>query len=72
MGLVSSYRCNKEVVNSELAKSEASRLHAAINSKQLEDDDIVWILNTRNFFQLRATFACYRQLYGNALQEVLL
>ncbi|KAF7824696.1 Annexin D3 [Senna tora] len=69
VGLVSSYRYDKDVINSEVAESEASRLHVAINSKQLDDDYIVWILSTRNFYQLRETFVCYRQLYGNTLQE---
>lgn len=72
VGLVSSYRYDKVAVNLEVAKSEASKLHEAINSKQLDDDHIVWILSTRNLFQLRETFACYKQLHGNAIEEVLL
>lgn len=70
VSLVSSYRYDKVAVNLEVAKSEASRLQEAINSKQLDDDHIVWILSTRNLFQLRETFACYKQLYGNTLEEV--
>ena len=38
------------------AKSEAAKLHEAIEKKQLHNDDVVWILATRNFFQLKAIF----------------
>ncbi|CAA3011922.1 annexin D3-like isoform X2 [Olea europaea subsp. europaea] len=54
--LVSSYRYDKEVVDSSIANMEAVILHDAIRAKNLEDDDLVWILSTRNIFQLRATF----------------
>lgn len=70
VGIVSSYRYTKEAVNIEDAKSEALRLREAINTKQLDHDHIVWILSIRNLFQLRATFACYRHLYGNTLEQV--
>ncbi|XP_054811896.1 annexin D3-like [Prosopis cineraria] len=69
VGLVSSYRYDKEVVDPEAAMLEAARLNEAINKKQLDHDDIVWILSTRNVFQLRATFAYYKQLYGNTLEQ---
>ncbi|KAJ7949327.1 Annexin [Quillaja saponaria] len=69
VGLVSSYRYDKEAVDSEAAKSEAAALHEAIKTKQLDHDHVVWILCTRNFFQLRATFACYRQAYSNPIEE---
>ncbi|XP_061349578.1 annexin D3 [Gastrolobium bilobum] len=69
VGLVSSYRYDKVAVNLEVAKLEASKLHEAINSKQLDDDHIVWILSTRSLFQLRETFACYKQLYGNTMEQ---
>ncbi|XP_020214250.1 annexin D3 [Cajanus cajan] len=69
VSLVSSYRYDKVAVNLEVAKSEASKLHEAINSKQLDDDHIVWILSTRNLFQLRETFACYKNLYKNTLEQ---
>lgn len=72
VSLVSSFRYDKVAVNLEVAKEEASKLHEAINCKQLEDDHIIWILSTRNFFQLRETFACYNNLYGNTLEQVLL
>ncbi|KAI4333018.1 hypothetical protein L6164_017875 [Bauhinia variegata] len=69
VSLVSSYRYDKEAVSSEVAKIEAERLHEAISGKQLDHDHIIWILSTRNFFQLRKTFACYRELYGNKIEE---
>lgn len=72
VGLVSSYRYDKVAVSLEVAKSEAEKLHEAINNKQLDDDHIVWILSTRNLFQLRETFACYKQLYDKTFEEVLL
>ncbi|KAJ7949329.1 Annexin [Quillaja saponaria] len=69
VGLVSSYRYDKGAVDLEAASSEAATLHEAIKSKQLDHDHVVWILCTRNFFQLRATFACYRQTYSNLIEE---
>ncbi|XP_010273220.1 PREDICTED: annexin D3-like [Nelumbo nucifera] len=69
VGLVSSYRYDKEVVDEIVAKSEAAKLRDAIERKQLDDDDVVWILCTRNVFQLRATFECYRQIYGNPIDQ---
>ncbi|XP_004511008.1 annexin D3 [Cicer arietinum] len=69
IGLVSSYRHDKVTVNLEVAKSEAEKLHEAVNNKKLDDDHVVWILCTRNVFQLRETFACYKQLYGHTFEE---
>lgn len=69
VSLVSSFRYDKVAVNLEVAKEEASKLHEAINSKQLDNDHIIWILSTRNLFQLRETFACYNNLYGNTLEQ---
>ncbi|CAJ2657425.1 unnamed protein product [Trifolium pratense] len=69
VGLVSSYRHNEVTVNLDVAKSEAEKLHEAINNKQLDDDHIVWILSTRNVFQLRETFASYKQLYDKTFEE---
>ncbi|CBI24789.3 unnamed protein product, partial [Vitis vinifera] len=70
LGLVSSYRHDRELVDFNLAKSEAAKLHEAIEKKQLDHDDVVWILTTRNFFQLRATFVCYKQSYEVAIDQV--
>ncbi|CAA3032811.1 annexin D3, partial [Olea europaea subsp. europaea] len=41
----------------------------SLEQKILEDDDLVWILSTRNIFQLRATFQCYKGNYGKFLDE---
>jgi len=71
VSLVSSYRYDKAAVNLDVAKSEAAKLHEAINSKKLDEDHIVWTLSTRNLFQLRETFACCNNLYGNTLEQVL-
>ncbi|KAL5547232.1 hypothetical protein UlMin_006919 [Ulmus minor] len=46
VGLVSSYRYDKEVVDTVLAESEASQLHEAFKTKQLDHDHVVWILST--------------------------
>ncbi|XP_022138882.1 annexin D3 [Momordica charantia] len=69
VGLVSSFRHDKEVVDNVVADSEADLLHNAIKAKQLNRSGVVWILSTRNFFQLRATFACYKQKYGNPIDQ---
>ena len=71
VGLVSSYRYDKQVVDPVAALLEAKRLHEAIIRKQLSHDDIIWILSTRNVFQLRETFAIYKQQFGNTLDQVL-
>ncbi|XP_059649217.1 annexin D3 [Cornus florida] len=67
--LVSSYRYDGEVVDSNVASLEAATLHEAIEKKQLDNDDVVWILATRNIFQLKATFAFYRGNYGKPIDE---
>ncbi|ONI20750.1 hypothetical protein PRUPE_2G031700 [Prunus persica] len=69
VGLVSSYRYDRQLVDSGIAGSEVSRLHEAIERKQLDDDHVVRILSTRNLFQLRATFECYKQKYGNSFDQ---
>ncbi|CAA3006828.1 annexin D3-like isoform X2 [Olea europaea subsp. europaea] len=70
--LVSSYRYDKEAVDSSIANMEAVILHDAIRTKNLDDDDLVWILSIRNIFQLRATFQCYKDNYGKSIDEVQL
>lgn len=70
LGLVTSYRFDKEVVDANVAKLEAEHLHNAIKKKELDHDHVVWILGTRNFFQLRATFASYKQEYSTSIDEV--
>ncbi|XP_057512536.1 annexin D3-like [Actinidia eriantha] len=69
VGLVSSYRCDKELVDLNIANSEATKLRGAIEMMHLDLDDVVWILSTRNIFQLRATFECYQQKYGNSIYQ---
>lgn len=69
VGLVSSYRYDREVVDMVVAKSEAATLHEAIRTKQLDCDSVVWILCTRNVFQLKATFDCYKQNYGKPIDQ---
>lgn len=71
LGLVSSYRFDREEVDLVVANSEASALHEAIKTKQLDDDHVVWILSTRNIFQLRETFDCYKRSFGNSIDQVL-
>ncbi|CAO2816179.1 unnamed protein product [Amaranthus hypochondriacus] len=72
VGLVSSYRYDKAVVDMTVAKLEAGHLHASIKKKELDHNHIVWIIGTRNFFQLRATFACYKQEYCSSIDEDIL
>ncbi|KAJ7982331.1 Annexin [Quillaja saponaria] len=69
LGLVGSYRYDNEAVDLEVASSEAETLHEAIKTKKLDHDHVVWILCMRNFFQLRSTFAYYRETYGNPIEE---
>ncbi|KAH7536644.1 hypothetical protein FEM48_Zijuj03G0006400 [Ziziphus jujuba var. spinosa] len=69
LGLVSSYRFDEEVVDLAIANAEASTLHEGIEKKLLDHDLIVWILSTRNIFQLRETFKCYKQKYGNPIDQ---
>lgn len=72
VGLVSSYRHDKESVDVDVAKSEAEKLHKAIERKELDHDDVMLILATRSFFQLRATFRCYKQTYEVTIDKVCL
>lgn len=69
VGLVSSYRYDRQLVDSGIANSEASKLHEAINMKELDHNHVVSILSTRNLFQLRATFECYKQNYGTSIDQ---
>ncbi|XP_050231321.1 annexin D3 [Mercurialis annua] len=69
VSLVSSYRYDKELVDTNLAKAEAEKLHEAIKSKQLGNDDLVFILSTRNVYQLRATFRSYQQNFETPIHQ---
>uniref|UniRef100_A0A803NUE4 Annexin n=1 Tax=Cannabis sativa TaxID=3483 RepID=A0A803NUE4_CANSA len=72
VAVVSSYRYDRDEVDSAIANSEATKLHEAIKTKQLDDDHVNWILSTRNFYQLRETFACYKTTYGNLIAQDIL
>ncbi|XP_034705490.1 annexin D3-like [Vitis riparia] len=72
LGLVSSYRYDRELVDLNVAKSEAAKLHEAIEKKQLDRDEVMWILSTRNFFQLRATFKHYKQNYQVPIYQAIM
>ncbi|KAJ9685465.1 hypothetical protein PVL29_017486 [Vitis rotundifolia] len=72
LGLVSSYRYDRELVDLNVAKSDAAKLHEAIEMKQLDRDEVMWILSTRNFFQLRATFEHYKQNYQVPIYQAIM
>lgn len=55
-----------------VANSEAAKLHEVIKTKQLDHDDMVYVLGTRNVYQLRETFECYKQNFGNPIDQVQL
>ncbi|KAH7863945.1 hypothetical protein Vadar_023894 [Vaccinium darrowii] len=69
LSLVSSFRYDKELVDMNVANVEAAKLHDAIQKKHLDHDDVVWILSTRNIFQLKATFECYLQKYESTIDQ---
>lgn len=69
---MSSFRYDKELLDIEAATSEANQLHEAIKAKQLDQDQVVHILGTRNFFQLKATFDRYEEMHGSPIGEVQL
>lgn len=69
VSLVSSYRYDKNRVDSAVANSEAAKLYEVIKMKKLDNDDLLSILSTRNFFQLRETFLHYKKNYGNSIDE---
>ncbi|XXG50464.1 hypothetical protein AAC387_Pa02g4467 [Persea americana] len=69
VGMVSSYRYDREEVDETVAKSEADLLHDAIENRNLDQEQVIWILGTRNRFQLKATFNCYHQDYGKPVDQ---
>lgn len=71
VGLVSSFRCDKEEVDMDVANSEAAMLNEAIKAKKLDDDLLIYILGTRNPHQLRATFECYEENFGKSIDQVM-
>ncbi|CAI0560244.1 unnamed protein product [Linum tenue] len=69
--LVRSYRYDKELVDMNFANSEAAKLREAIKTKRLDHDDVVYILSTRNKYQLKTTFELYKQRFGNPIDQVI-
>lgn len=69
VSLVSSFRHDKQVVDSSIASNEAAKLHDAIEAKKLDDDDLIMMLSTRNVFQLRETFKQYRDCFGKSIVQ---
>ncbi|KAK6933943.1 Annexin repeat, partial [Dillenia turbinata] len=69
IGLVSSYRYDKDLVDTNAAKLEALHLNEYIAGKQLDHDDVVRILSTRNVYQLRATFDFYKEICGSPIDQ---
>ncbi|XP_031126464.1 annexin D3 isoform X2 [Ipomoea triloba] len=69
VSMVSSYRYDKEVVDNSIANLEAAKLRESIRTKKLDRDDLVFILSTRNIYQLGACFECYKQNYGYSIDQ---
>ncbi|KAL3349406.1 hypothetical protein AABB24_022502 [Solanum stoloniferum] len=69
IGLVRSYRYDKELVDPSIANEESTILRETIRTKQLDSDNFLLILSTRNVHQLRATFECYKQNYGFSIDQ---
>ncbi|KAK6804803.1 hypothetical protein RDI58_002587 [Solanum bulbocastanum] len=69
IGLVRSYRYDKELVDPSIANEESAILRETIRTKQLDSDNLLLILSTRNVHQLRATFDCYKQNYGFSIDQ---
>ncbi|KAL3625590.1 hypothetical protein CASFOL_030535 [Castilleja foliolosa] len=69
VSLVRSYRYDKEVVDTNIADMEAAKLYMATMAKKLDDDELVRILSTRNVFQLRETFKCYKDTFGKFMDQ---
>ncbi|XP_060218155.1 annexin D3-like [Lycium barbarum] len=69
IGLVRSYRYDKELVDPSTANAEAAILREVIRTKQLDSDNFLLILSTRNVHQLRETFECYKQNYGFSIDQ---
>ncbi|XP_010509173.1 PREDICTED: annexin D3 [Camelina sativa] len=67
--LASSFRYGKDKTDAEVATIEAAMLREAIEKKQLDHDHVLYILGTRSVYQLRETFAAYKQSYGNTFDK---
>uniref|UniRef100_A0A7N0T347 Annexin n=1 Tax=Kalanchoe fedtschenkoi TaxID=63787 RepID=A0A7N0T347_KALFE len=71
VGLVSSFRYDGEVVDTNLAISEAVELYKCIKARLFQSNRFLWILSTRNVFQLRETFECYHRSFKNPIEQVI-
>lgn len=69
VSLVSSFRYDKEFVDHSTANLESSKLRESTRMKQLDCDELILILSTRNIHQLKATFECYKQNYGFSMDQ---
>ncbi|CAM8970020.1 unnamed protein product [Rhodiola kirilowii] len=69
VSLVRSFRFDREVVDTNLAFSEAAELYECIKAGLLESDRFLWILTTRNVFQLRETFEIYQRSFKNSIEQ---
>ncbi|XP_004230107.1 annexin D3 [Solanum lycopersicum] len=69
IGLVRSYRYDKELVDPSIANKESAILRETIRTKHLDSDNFLLILSTRNVHQLRETFECYKQNYGFSIDQ---
>ncbi|KAK4411121.1 Annexin D3 [Sesamum angolense] len=72
VSLVSSYRYDKELVDYDIANEEATIMRKPIEAKKLDDDEVVRVLSTRNMFQLRQTFLCYKNNYGKSIDQEIM
>lgn len=70
VALATSFRYDKDKVDAEVATIEAAMLREAMTKKQLDHDHVLYIVGTRSVYQLRATFAAYKQEYGNTIDKV--
>ncbi|CAA7052093.1 unnamed protein product [Microthlaspi erraticum] len=69
VALATSFRYDKDKVDAEVATIEAAMLREAMTKQQLDHDHVLYIVGTRSVFQLRATFAAYKQEYGNTIDK---
>ncbi|XP_068663851.1 LOW QUALITY PROTEIN: annexin D3-like [Aristolochia californica] len=69
VSLLSSFRFEGEETDEAMAQMEATILQEAIKKNVMDEDYVVWILSTRNKFQLKTAFDCYRKIYKISIEE---
>ncbi|KAG9443693.1 hypothetical protein H6P81_015033 [Aristolochia fimbriata] len=69
VSLVSAFRFDEAEVDEAVAQKEATALQEAIKRNATDEDHVVWILSTRNKFQLRTAFECYSKIYEISIDE---